>query len=157
MNKYDSFEIFMVEVINKANEISNLNDLFDVKYEALISILKKIIEIGGWWAFAGLCTLLALGPFAFGASVGSFLLTPVGVVIVAVLGITAAMVIRQIYRNRELPLAIKIIGEKYQHKWKSANGDRNRVDSLFKDAVTDLLKSGKYSLSSYALSLITKL
>ena len=74
MNKYDSFEIFMVEVVNKANSISNLNDLFDVKYESLIKYLTQIIKLG-WWAFVALCVLLAMGPIAFGLSVGSFLLT----------------------------------------------------------------------------------
>ena len=30
MDKYSSFEIFMIEVVNKANSISDLNELFGV-------------------------------------------------------------------------------------------------------------------------------
>ena len=66
MDKYSSFEIFMIEVVNKANSISDLNELFDVKYDALISTILNIIKTCGWWVFIALCTLLALGPFAFG-------------------------------------------------------------------------------------------
>ena len=154
MNKYDSFEIFMVEVVNKANTISNLNDLFDVKYEALVSHIEKIIKVCGWWAFVALCALLALGPFAFGATLGGFLLTPVGIIVGGVLGIAAATIIRQLYRNRGLPLAIKRVGSKYENKWKEAHGSNTVIDSLFKDAVSDLLHSGKHTLSDHALSLL---
>ena len=155
MNKYDSFEIFMVEVVNKANSISNLNDLFDVKYESLISFLTQIIKLG-WWAFVALCALLALGPITFGISIGSFLLTPPGLIIGGVLGVAAATIIRQIYRNKELPLAIKHVGSKYERQWKNANGNHLVIDRIFKDAVTDLLNSGKHSLSSYALQLLSQ-
>lgn len=97
MDKYSSFEIFMIEVVNKANSISDLNELFDVKYDALISTILNIIKTCGWWVFIALCTLLALGPFAFGITMGGFLLTPVGLIIGGVLGIAAATIIRQMY------------------------------------------------------------
>lgn len=155
MNRYDSFEIFMVDVVNKANSISNLNDLFDVKYEALISYLTQIIKVG-WWAFVALCVLLAMGPIAFGISIGSFLLTPPGMIIGAVLGIAAATIIRQIYKNKELPLAIKSVGSRYESKWKNANGNHTQIDTIFKEAVSDLLRAGKHSLSSYVLSYLAR-
>lgn len=155
MDKYDSFEIFMVEVVKKANSISDLNDLFDVKYEKLISYLEVIIKLS-WWAFVALCALLALGPIAFGLSVGSFLLTPPGLIIAGILGIAAATIIKQLYRNKELPLAIKKVGSKYESSWRNANGNRNSIDELFKNATSDLLHSGNHSLSSYALDLLSK-
>lgn len=157
MNKYDSFEIFMVDVVNKANSISNLNELFDVKYEELVSTLTRIIKSAGWWAFAGLCVLLAAGPIAFGIGIGTFLLTPVGIAIAAVLGVAAATIIRQLYKNKELPLAIKRVGSKYEQRWKDANGNVSVIDGLFKNAVSDLLHSGKHSISSYALSVLSRL
>lgn len=154
MDKYSSFEMFMIEVVNKANSISNLNELFDVKYDALISTILNIIKICGWWVFIALCTLLALGPFAFGITMGGFLLTPVGLIIGGVLGIAAATIIRQMYVNKELPLAIKNVGAKYEDTWKAANGDVEKIDYLFKKAVSDLLHAGKHALSSYALGLL---
>ncbi|MBR1467915.1 MAG: hypothetical protein IJ606_04720 [Bacteroidaceae bacterium] len=156
MSKYDSFEIFMIDVVNKANSISNLNELFDVKYEELVSKLTTIIRNAGWLAFTGLCVLLTAGPIVFGIGVGTFLLTPVGIAIAAVLGITAATIIRQIYKNKELPLAIKRVGSKYEKRWKEANGNAYIIDGLFKNAVFDLLHSGKRSLSGDALSLLSK-
>jgi hypothetical protein len=157
MNKYDSFEIFMVDVVNKANSISNLNDLFDVKYEELVSTLTNIIKGAGWLAFVGLCVLLAAGPIAFGIGIGTFLLTPIGIAIAAVLGVAAAAIIRQIYRNKELPLAIKRVGSRYEQRWKDARGNVIVIDVLFKNAVSDLLHSGKHSLSSAALNLISRM
>ncbi len=156
MNRYDSFEIFMVDVVNKANSISNLNDLFDVKYEALISTMTNIIK-SGWWVFVGLCVLLAAGPIAFGIGLGAFLLTPIGLVIAAVLGVTAAAILKQIYKNRELPLAIKRIGSNYEQRWKDAKGNIPTIDSLFTSAVTDLLHSGKHALTTSVLDLLSKL
>ena len=85
MDKYSSFEMFMIEVVNKANSISDLNELFDVKYDALISTILNIIKTCGWWVFIALCTLLALGPITFGLTMGSFLLTPIGLIIGGVL------------------------------------------------------------------------
>ena len=146
--------MFMIEVVNKANSISDLNELFDVKYEALVSTIISIIKLGGWWVFIALCTLLALGPLAFGITMGGFLLTPVGLIIGGVLGIAAATIIRQLYRNKELPLAIKYVGAKYEDTWKAANGDVEKIDHLFKQAVSDLLHAGKHALSSYALGLL---
>lgn len=154
MDKYSSFEIFMIEVVNKANSISDLNELFDVKYDALISTILNIIKTCGWWVFIALCTLLALGPFAFGITMGGFLLTPVGLIIGGILGIAAATIIRQMYQNKELPLAIKNVGAKYEDTWKAANGDVKKIDYLFKKAVSDLLHAGKHALSSCALGLL---
>lgn len=119
-----------------------MNDLFDVKYEKLISTLTTIIQGAGWWAFLGLCVILALGPISFGVGIGSLLLTQVGIAIAAVLGVTAAATIRQIYKNKELPLAIKRIGAKYEQRWKDAKGEVAIIDDLFKNAVNDLLHSG---------------
>lgn len=154
MDKYSSFEMFMIEVVNKANSISDLNELFDIKYDALISTILTIIKVGGWWVFIALCTLLALGPVMFGITIGSFLLTPVGLIICGVLGIAAATIIRQMYMNKELPLAIKKIGSKYEDSWKKANGNIAQVDYIFKQAVSDLLHAGRHSLSSLALELL---
>lgn len=156
MNKYTSFEIFMIEVVNTANSISDLNYLFDVRYNALINYLNQIIKMG-WWAFVALCVLLAMGPIAFGLSIGSFLLTPPGLIIGGILGIAAASIIRQIYKNKELPLAIKNVGSRYESKWKNANGNPTLIDGLLKDAVKDLLNSGKHSLSSCALTRLENL
>lgn len=155
MDKYDSFEIFMIDVIKQANSISNLNDLFDVKYDKLISYLEILIR-HGWKLFIAVCALLVLGPIVFGFTLGSFLLTPIGLIIAGVLGVTAANIIRHMYRNKELPLAIKSVGYKYEIKWKAANHDKEKIDQLFKGAVNDLLHSGKHSLSSYALHLLSQ-
>lgn len=154
MDKYNSFEIFMIEVVKEANSISDLNELFDVQYDALISTILNIIKTCGWWVFIALCTLLALGPITFGITMGSFLLTPVGLIIGGVLGIAAATIIRQIYKNKELPLAIKKIGTKYESRWKDASGDVEKIDKIFKEAVYDLLNSGRHALSNIALGLL---
>lgn len=153
-NRYDSFEVFMVEVINKANSISNLNQLFDVKYDTLVSKLNDIIKMG-WWVFLAICVLLPLGPITFFATLGTFLLTPPGVIIAGIFGIAAATVVREMYRNKELPLAIKRIGARYEPKWKEAQGDTYMINRIFEDAVRDLLFSGKHSLSSFALHLLS--
>lgn len=104
--------------------------------------------------FIALCTLLALGPFAFGITMGGFLLTPVGLIIGGVLGIAAVTIIRQMYKNKDLPLAIKNVGAKYEDTWKDANGNVVQIDDIYKKAVADLLNAGKHSLSSYAIGLL---
>lgn len=144
MNRYDSFEMFMIDVTKKAKELG-VNELYDVTYDTLIEKINTIIKYG-WWVFLALCILLAMGPFMFGISLGSFLLTPAGIIVGGVLGLAAATILKELYKNRSLPLAIKAVGDEFEPKYKRANGNRETIDRLYKHAVSSLMHKTKKTI-----------
>lgn len=134
-DRYDSFDMFMVDVVDTANSLVDLNDLFDVSSRRVLDTLMAIIK-AGWWLFVAFTALLFMSPIMFGISLGSFLLTPPGLIIGGILGVAAVAVLRDIYRNKELPLAIRAVGDKYKPKYNNIPGDRTsqarraRIDDL---------------------------
>lgn len=150
MDRYDSFEMFMIDVTKKAKELG-VNELYDITYDTLIEKINTIIKYG-WWVFLAVCTLLAMGPIMFGISLGSFLLTPPGLIVGGLLGLAAATILRELYKNRSLPLAIKAVGDEFEPKYKSASGNHASIDRLYKDAVSSLMHKAKKSIPGNILS-----
>lgn len=112
MSKYNKFEDFMQSVINDADSKcrsrygKSLADAYDVN----TSIVKMILAIisNGWWVFVALVAILVLGPFAFGASLLTFVATPPGMIIVGALTIFGvSALLRCCIRTEFSPLQLK--------------------------------------------------
>ena len=144
-DRYDSFEIFMVDVVNYAESIISLKKLFDLTSASIVEYCIKLIS-SGWTVFLAVAALLLLGPIVFGITLVSFLLTPIGLIVAAALGVAAAAIIKEMYKNKVLPLAIKKVGEKYKTPWENVKHNHSSVDQLVHDAAYDLLReSARYS------------
>lgn len=139
----------MTDLIKAANQTCNLNELFEIKNKEIVDIVIKIIR-KGWWVFLAVSILLSLSGPAFVFSIFTFLTNPVGLIILGIFGATAATVLRKLYRDRKLPLAIKKVGSKYQPLYeKIKDGESNldirrqKIDSLLEDGVIDLVSKAK--------------
>lgn len=102
---YTTFTDFMmaatVRALPKVRQTMNIPD--DV-----FSIVKQILE-SGWVTFAAVCVLLALGVVAFSVALASFLLTPAGLIVAAILaaaGYGAYQGLKMLYKFRWFPIAI---------------------------------------------------
>ena len=142
MNIYYSFNDFMKQVINKADNISRQNhhlgieELFNVSLTTLNAIMSLIGE--GWPVFLAVVALFALGYIGFFAAITAFLLSPIGIVVALVLGAGAAKIIKIMYKERILPLAVRDVGEKYKSRWENADNNPYVIDNLLNDAANDL-------------------
>lgn len=139
MSIYHKFEDFMEEVVKTADEKVNLTDLFAIKNLTIIEKIIFIIRKAGWNGFVAVVALLLLGPIFFGAAIGSFLATPPGLIFLAIFGGVAVPTLYELYRNKELPLAIKKVGEEFQPKWRRIEGERSEIDTLKREAVDALI------------------
>jgi len=126
-----------------------LNKLFDIQNEEVLAIVVKVIG-KGWWVFAAVVALLSLSSPVFFFAALSFLSNPAGIVVVALLGVGAAASLRVLYRNRELPLAIKDIGSKYKPKYEkiisgstAEESRRREIDELTEEAIVSLVSTAK--------------
>lgn len=146
MSKYNEFEQFMNSVINEANGKckrrygKSLAEAYNVKgsiFEMIQTVISK-----GWWVFIALVALLVLGPISFGVAIATFCATPVGMIVVTSLAVFGGVgAIRELYRNRVLPRAVKDIGEKYKSDFESHKDMTYYIDSLIDKASNDLITS----------------
>ena len=128
--RYDSFSVFMAEVTeNTKNRILTHATIWGYIYTVLVK--------GGWLVFLSMCALLGLGPLAFGVAVVTASTTPFGLILglVCVGGSGAAL--WQMYRKRDLPLAVKEIGQTYKGRYENA-GSKREIDQLFNQACDEL-------------------
>ena len=131
-DRYDNFSIFMAEVTEKSkNRIIINGDIWGY----IIAILTQ----GGWVVFLALCALLGLGPIAFGAAVLGSSTTPFGVILALVCAGGSGVALWAMYKKRELPLAVKEIGNKYKSRHSSANS-HYEIDRLLEQASDDLYR-----------------
>ena len=149
MNRYTAFNLFMMDLVKAANETCDLNELFEIKSPEVLEIILEII-LQGWWVFTALTVILSLSGLAFGASVSAFLLSPAGIMIAVIVGVSASAVLWKLYRNRELPIAIKEVGSKYkplyeqiQNSEKKTDVRHQKIDSLLEDGVIALVSKAK--------------
>lgn len=132
-NRYDSFAVFMAEVVQETKQRVVNPERFGSAWNATGNVLNSI----GWAGFLVICGLLALGAIAFGVALPAFLLTPVGVLVV-VLGGGALM--WTLWRNKRLPLAVKQVGEEFKPRYDAAEGRRAVIDGLKEEAVNALFR-----------------
>ena len=158
MSAYYSFNDFMTKVINDADSICQenhgvgLEKLFDASnstYQAMISLIDK-----DWLVFLAVVALLALGPFGILLGITSFLTTPVGIIVLAVLGSGAAATIYKMYQEHLLPQAVKSVGEKYKSRWEEADGNHFVIDDLERQAAEDLYFKALHSGTSFAAKVL---
>jgi hypothetical protein len=108
---YTSFSEFMKESVRRAKNIDDFgkSDVFEI----IIRILPAI----GWQGFLVLAVILNMSGWAFGLSLAGFLSTPIGLIIVGILGISAAIAIKKLYSERTIPLAIKTVGDQMRPRY----------------------------------------
>lgn len=144
MSKYDKFEDFMQAVINEADNkcqrrySKSLADAYDVN----VSIMRmiSILLSNGWGIFLTVVALLILGPFAFGVTLTTFIVTPVGIVVVGALAVVGGITaLRTLYRNRVLPIAIKETGQRYREQFNNHINEYSYIDTLLEQASDCLL------------------
>ena len=130
--RYDSFSVFMAEVTQKTkNRIITNGDIWGY----IIAILTR----GGWLTFLALCALLALGPLAFGAAVLGASSTPFGLILAVVCAGGSGAALWAMYRKRDLPLAVKEIGNRYKSRFEATSSHRE-IDRLLEQASDDLYR-----------------
>jgi membrane protein implicated in regulation of membrane protease activity len=137
--KYHSFNLFMDEVVKAANNQVNLEELFALNSGDVIKIISTILVNSGWPGFIAVVFLLLLGPIAFLASSITFVSTPPGLVIFLIFGSATILTLKTLYQNRELPIAVKEVGEEFMPKWRIVEGNTEKVDDLLYDAVKSLI------------------
>ena len=130
--RYDSFSVFMAEVTQKTkNRIITNGDIWGY----IIAILTQ----GGWVVFLALCALLGLGPLAFGAAVLGASSTPFGFILAVVCAGGSGVALWAMYKKRELPLAVKEVGNNYKSRYSATNSHRE-IDRLLEQASDDLYR-----------------
>lgn len=133
-NRYDSFAVFMAEVVQETKQRVVNPGRFGSAWDATGSVLSST----GWDGFLIVCGLLALGAIAFGVALPAFLLTPVGLLVV-VLGGGALM--WTLWRNKKLPLAVKQVGKEFKPRYDAAEGRRSVIDGLKEEAINALFRN----------------
>ena len=142
MSRYYSFNDFMNDVIEEADHISKnkkgygLEELYNVKIDTIVTMKKLILN--DWRIFIGVIVFLGTGSAALGISIAVFLTTPIGLIVAAILGGSAVLMLRQLYIDRALPQNVKEIGEKYKSKWKQNEGNRTKIDNMVYEAAEEL-------------------
>lgn len=143
MSRYNKFEDFMQSVINEADRKcrirrgESLTDAFSVHIKTA-EIVKNIID-KGWWVLVALVGILSLGLFGFGAALVAFCSTPAGIIVLAVLGGTGVAGIRELYKNRILPKAVKRTGDLYKAEFDRHINEVSYIDSMVDRASDNLL------------------
>ncbi len=137
-SRYYSFNVFMDNVIERANQRVNLEELFDLDSNDVIKIISLLLS-RGWWVFIAVSTLLILGPLAFAATIITFMTSPPGLIVAAIFGAGAIATIKKLYQSKELPIAVKKVGEEFKPRWEMVEGNETKVDVLLEEAVTCLI------------------
>ncbi len=143
MSKYNRFEDFMQTVINEADRKcrlrrgESLTDAFKVHVKTA-DIIKDIID-KGWWVLVALVGILSLGFLGFGAAIVAFCSTPAGIIVLAVLGGTGIAGVRELYKNRILPKAVKSTGDLYKDEFYRHINEVSYIDSMVNRASDNLL------------------
>lgn len=142
MSRYYSFNDFMTDVIKEADTVCRrkdnmgLEDLYNVSFMTLLST-QNLISVG-WYVFIAVVALIGLGWLGLIVSIPVFLTTPIGAIVLGVLGIGAVATIKTMYHDRALPEAVKAVGEEYKPKWESADGNNSKIDTLLKEGAASL-------------------
>ena len=85
MSKYNEYGVFIQEVVNTAEKNSSipLYRLYGVENETIGMVLAVLQK--GWIPFSSMTSLFGLALIAFVAALAAFVITPIGVVVIAAL------------------------------------------------------------------------
>ena len=140
MSKYNEYGVFIQEVVNTAEKNSSipLYRLYGVENETIGMVLAVLQK--GWIPFSSMTSLFGLALIAFVAALAAFVITPIGVVVIAALIYWGGKdAIRILYRNKTLPIAIKAVGDRYKERFDSHVNEQRYIDSLINEAAEDLI------------------
>ena len=121
--RYDSFSVFMAEVTEKTKNRMITNG-------EILGYITAVLIQGGWVVFLSLCALLALGPFAFGVALVTAATTPFGLILGVVCAGGSGAALWAMYNNRDLPLGVKEIGNRYKNKYEALFYNANSHDEI---------------------------
>lgn len=142
MSRYYSYNDFMANVVDAADSLArsregcSLENLYQVSSKTIQGI-RKLLTLD-WKAFVAVTALFVLGEFGIIGAITAFLLTPIGIPVAALFGAYAVYTIRQMYRDKVLPNAVRAVGEQYRRAWEEAEGNTKKVDALLKEASEEL-------------------
>lgn len=142
MSRYYSYNDFMTDVVDIADNLArsrkgcSLENLYQVSSKTIQGI-RKLLTLD-WKAFLAVTALFVLGEFGLIGAITAFLLTPIGIPVAVLFGAYAVYTIRQMYRDKVLPNAVRTIGERYRQPWEEAEGNTRKVDSLLEKASEEL-------------------
>ncbi len=111
----------------------------------LTAIVYGLIE-KGWSVFSTTATLLKLGAIAFVAALAAFLISGVGIIVVAVLafvGYGAYEGMKYLYDNKWYPLAILKVGNKVKPEFEASKYDDYAMSRLLEKATEMLINECK--------------
>lgn len=145
MSRYYSFNDYMNDVITEADaacqQLKNcrLNEFAKVSERTFDGITKIINR--NWNVFSAIVAFLLnnAGSIFIVGLIAAFLGTPIGLIVGAVLGASAAIVIREMYTDKILTPAVRETGEKFKDQWERLDGERKAIDALVKEAADFLL------------------
>ncbi len=144
MSKYDKFEEFMDAVINEADSLSrkqygrSLTETYQVG-ETILSITKALMS-NGWYVFIAVVALLLLGKLAFIMALGTFLLSPVGIVVLgALIAFGGKSALKLLYTARRFPIAVKEVGEAFKADFEQHVNDNFYIDAKISQAAQVLI------------------
>jgi len=163
MSRYTSWDKFMVDVVDTADSTVDLKELFDLTSMDVVKIILKIL-VAGWLIFNAVVLLLSLAFPGFLVALGSFSVTPAGVVVLAIFGISMIATMRLLYKNRQLPIAIKKVGDNNKDKYHSVRENRannkallvQEIDALLFKAVNELISLAKNQAESLKAKALAK-
>ena len=139
---YSSFSDFMIEVIKRAEPSIGAQRALQMK---LTTIVYGLIE-KGWGVFTSTATLLKLGAFAFVAALAAFIVSGVGIIVVAVLAIVgfgAYEGMKYLYANKWYPLAILKVGNEVKPEFESSKFDDVAMSRLLEKTAEMLINECK--------------
>lgn len=149
-NRYNSWDIFLKEVVDTANKSSNLEQLFNLSSKETIVYVSKIIAVG-WGVFSAVVAILALSGPIFLFAIGGLGVTPIGIALIALFGVSLTPILKVLYKNKQLPLAINQVGKKFKPSFDSIlcsdyseKEELNKqIDLLLLEAVKELISLAK--------------
>lgn len=139
---YSNFSDFMTAAIKRAEPLIGSQRALQMK---LTTIVYGLIE-KGWGVFTSTATLLKLGAIAFVAALAAFIVSGVGIIVVAILAIAgfgAYEGMKYLYANKWYPLAILKVGNKVKPEFETSKYDDYAMSRLLEKATEMLINECK--------------
>lgn len=139
---YPSFSDFMAAAIRRAEPTIGAHRALPM---TLITIVYGLIE-KGWNVFTSTASLLKLGIVAFFAALAAFVVSGIGIIVVAVLalaGFAAYEGMKYLYKYKWFSLAILKVGNEVKAEYESSKYDDAAVTRLMERTANRLIEECK--------------